>query len=520
VMELLRGGTLEEWLNRDFDDSGPVNSHSNRLRELDTGMLIDLSIQLARGLAYAHQNGVIHRDVKPANIHYDPKNNVAKMMDFGIAAIERSAEAVDAGAEDNRNSDDRIAGTMTHMAPELLTGKRADARSDLYSLGLVIYQLLSGRLPFQARDIETLVQQIVRHETRPLTPLRPETPRELVDITYRLMALEPESRPASAIQVAEELTEIRDGIKRGIVQSVRRKSELWRWPLLTGMGVALVLILGLNYVYKIQNEAMAETTFGFGEALASLIAQETAEALILEDTTALSVLVSDFAANSQIRYLHIGDTEGTIRASTNPYLRGQEVSPPAGTQIERGSGSVELHRADNGLLEFRVPIRFQARRVGQVQLGLDGSGLSETATATLWMLVIVFFAALLALGLGLSWMTRRQHLGLKRLGWGLKRLHRGQFEFRLETSRRDEFYEVFSHFNRLAVRLDELNQRSRPNADASSNAMRSKMLQIPPDTLLDATVELDSPGLADTELEDDADEATGTSAKVTPLRGK
>ena len=359
VMELLKGGTLEDWLERD------------RLPELDTGMLIELAIQLARGLAYAHQRGVIHRDIKPANIHYSPKTNVAKMMDFGIAAIERDTD------DENADSGNRIAGTMTHMAPELLAGQRADAQSDLYSLGVVLYQLLSGRLPFDASDLETLIQQIARHETRPLKSLRPDTPRELIDFTYRLMALEPESRPGSATQVADELVEIREGINSGIVQSVKRKSAPWRWPLITGMGVALVLVLGLNYLYRTQNQAMAETTFGFGDALTSLIAQETAEALILDDTTALSVLVSDFAANPEIRYLHISDTSGTVRASTNPYMRGEEAPSLAGTPIQRDSGSVSLTRAeDQGLLEFRVPIRFQARRVGQVNSGW---------TAAAWM---------------------------------------------------------------------------------------------------------------------------------------
>lgn len=502
VMEQLQGGTLEDWLDRD------------RLPELDTGMLIELAIQLARGLAYAHQHGVIHRDIKPANIHYDPKTNVAKMMDFGIAATERNTQ--------ERESGRRIAGTLTHMAPELLSGDRADARSDLYSLGVVLYQLLSGHLPFDAQDLESLVGQIARHETRPLKPFRPDTPKELVDLTYRLMALEPESRPASASQVAEELIEIRDGIQSGIVQAVRRKSAPWRWPMLTGMAVALVLVLGLSYLYRTQNETMAQTTFGFGDALASLIAQETAEALILEDTTALSVLVSDFAANPEIRYLHISDTSETVQASTNPYLRGEESPQLDGTPIQRDSGSVQLTRSDDGLLEFRVPIRFQARRVGQVHLGLDGSGLGNAANATMWMLVMVFCASLFALALGLIWMTRRQQLGLKRLGWGLKRLQRGQFEFRLETDRRDEFAGVFKQFNRLAVRLDELNRRTKRRASADKNN-GEPALEIPADTLLDDTLDLETAVSDDVrgESRDKQEHSTGgagEAAKVTPLR--
>ena len=496
VMELLKGGTLEDWLERD------------QVPELDMQMLIELAIQLARGLAYAHQNGVIHRDIKPANIHYDPKTNVAKMMDFGIAAIERST--------DEGGSATAFAGTMTHMAPELLSGQQANAQSDLYSLGIVLYQLLTGKLPFEADDLETLVQKIARHETRPLEPLRPGTPRELIDLTYRLMALEAESRPSSAGQVAEELNEIRDGLRSGIVRAVRRKSATWRWPLLTGLGVALVLILGLNYLYRTQNQAMAETTVGFGDALSSLIAQETAEALILEDTTALSVLVSDFAANPEIRYLHISDASNTVRASTNPYLPGEKAPDPTGKLIERNSGSVKLTRSGNDLLEFRVPIRFQARRVGEIQLGLDGSGLNETANATLSMLVAVFCASLFALALGLTWMTRRQQLGLKRLGWGLKRLQRGQVEFRLEADRRDEFAEVFSQFNRLAVRLDELNRKTRRH-DVRED--RQVAPRVPVDAALDETLEIEAKGdnPAQRTPEDNDDSRGDQSANVTSL---
>lgn len=498
VMELLPGGTLEEWLRQE------------RLARLDTDMLIDLAIQLAKGLAHAHQHGVTHRDIKPANIHYDPKTNIAKIMDFGIAAAEtRTGPAA---------SNDHVAGTLTHMAPELLAGAPADSRTDLYSLGVVLYQLLSGILPFDAENPEDLAKQVERHETRPLKPFRADTPRELVDLTYRLMALEPESRPASATQVADELGEIQEGIRSGLVHAVRRKSAAWRWPLVTGLGVALVMVLGLNHVYRIQNEAMAQTTFGFGDALTSLIAQETAEALILEDTTALSVLVSDFAANPEIRHLHISDADGTVQASTNPYLQGGQAPPPAGAPVMRDSGSVRLTRSEGDLLEFRVPIRFQARQVGQVRLGLDGRGLGETATATMWMLVALLCASLLALATGLAWMTRRQQLALKRLGWGFKRLQRGQFEFRLETSRRDEFATVFSQFNRLAVRLDELRRYAGRTAHKTSQDAEAG-LDFTQDTSIDDTLDLDRPyAAADSDGQQEQKTDSQSAGKVTPLR--
>ncbi|MDT8448553.1 MAG: protein kinase [Wenzhouxiangellaceae bacterium] len=486
VMELLDGGTLDKWLA------------SDRLDSMSIDRLLDLAGQVVRALAYAHNQGVIHRDIKPANIHYDPATGLAKVMDFGIAAIERNTARSDAG--------ENLAGTLTHMAPELFHGQAADARSDLYSLGVVLFQLLTGKLPFPATDAESLVQQIVSHSTLPLEPMRQDTPRELVDLTYRLMALEPESRPASARQVAEEIDEIRDGMRRGLVQSVRRSAAAWRWPLATGIAVALVLMLGLNHVYRTQNRAMAEATYGFGDALSSLIAQETSEALILDDTTALGVLVSDFAVNPAVEYLHISDEAGIVQASTNPYLRGERAPPPKGEPVERESESgVLLHRSDGGLLEFRVPVRFQARRVGEVGLGLDGSQLDDAANATLWMLGIVFCAALLALAIGMIWNTRRQQLGLKRLAWGLKRLHRGQYDFRIESDRRDEFAPAYREFNRLAVRLDE--QRRKPKrqgapAGASDSAAPRPVVRIPDNATLDETLDLsnseepvDSPNL-------------------------
>jgi len=497
VMELLEGGTLESWLSREHPE------------ELDVPQLLELAVQLSRALAYAHDNGVIHRDIKPANVHYDPGTNLAKMMDFGIAATGVRAP------KDEDNPD--FAGTLTHMAPERLEGEPASVQSDLYSLGVVLYELLSGRLPFEARDVPSLVENIANRKVRPLVPTRADTPRELVDLTRRLIAHEPQSRPTSAAQVADELEEIRAGLRHGLLESVRRKSAAWRWPVLTALGVSVIMLLGMAQFYYAQKQAMAQTTFGFGDALASLVAQETAEALILEDNTALSVLVSDFAANPEIRYLHITDTSDTVQASTNPYLRGERAPAPVGSLVERDSGSVQLRRSEENVLEFSVPIRFQARRVGEVRLGLDGGGLDAAVASTLWMLSTIFVAALLALAIGLAWMTRRQQRSLTRLAWGLKRLRRGQCEFRLETDRRDEFLHVNSQFNRLAVLLDEA-RRSRV---AAADRKRTEAPVIPKEVRVDETLDLDETPLADVET-DSHDEASRSeddkTKKVTPLR--
>src|SRR5699024_12617025 len=167
---------------------------------------------------------------------------------------------------------------------------------------------------------------------------------------------------------------------------------------------ALVLVLrgGLVRDYHRQTRAMTESTYGYGDALAGVIAQETAEALLLDDTTALSNLVSDFSVNPRITYLHISDREGRVQASTDPFLQGEPRPQPARATIEREQGAVRLLNRQDGNLEFQTPIRFEARRIGEVQLGIDGHQLESAAQTTLLLLALVFAVTILVVGGGVS----------------------------------------------------------------------------------------------------------------------
>jgi eukaryotic-like serine/threonine-protein kinase len=256
AMELLDGETLADRLA-----SG---------RQLGLREVLDLAIQLGSALAYAHHRGVIHRDIKPANIHFDPETGVAKLLDFGIAGIKaRQDRDLAAGQV--------VVGTPAYMAPEQMSGDAQDERCDLYALGVLLYRLLAGRLPFDEGNLGELMAAVVRQPPPPLEPIHPDTPVELVEMTHRLLAKKPSARYASAVEVLEELQDIRSGLNRGLLAAARRKGQAWRWPLAVGAVVALVLLLGLGHVYRSQNEAMAATTFGYGEGLASVIAREVAE---------------------------------------------------------------------------------------------------------------------------------------------------------------------------------------------------------------------------------------------------
>ncbi|MCH8476331.1 MAG: protein kinase [Wenzhouxiangella sp.] len=434
AMELLEGQTLAQRL----DSAEPLEPRA----------VIALARPTGSGLSYAHERGVIHRDVKPANIHFDAGSGMVKLLDFGIAGIEGRPErpASEGGP---------VLGTPAYMAPEQIVGEQIDARCDLYALGVVLYRLIAGQLPFDEASINEQVARVLSQPPPALKPLHPDTPRELVELTQRLIHKNPAGRHASAADVLEELQDIRARLQRGVLSVSRRRRLAWRWPVVIGGLVALVLALGLGHVYRSQNEAMVAATYGFGEGLASVIAREVAEPLLLDDATALGSLVSDFSANPQVLYLHVVDRAGVIKSSTNLFLQDEAVPVLEDVIVRRDEPSIRIVQAGRGDLEFQVPVRFQARRIGEIHLGLDGSNLSAAARSTMSMMAVLFLVAMCVILIAVLLMARQQRQSIERLAWGLRQIGKGHFDFRLEADRRDDFGSLYRRFNDMAMRLQE-----------------------------------------------------------------
>jgi serine/threonine-protein kinase len=190
VMERLRGEPLSDVIAR-----GPI--------EVERAMA--LMAQMSRGIARAHDLGVVHRDIKPENIFIcrrdDHGGEVAKILDFGIAKSRHDARLTNQG---------ELFGTPQYMAPERITGTDPGPASDLYSLGVVFYEMLTGELPFHAPDIATF---FVMHMTEPPRPIRtknPRVPKELDALVLSLLAKNQEDRPVDAHAVLRELTAVMD----------------------------------------------------------------------------------------------------------------------------------------------------------------------------------------------------------------------------------------------------------------------------------------------------------------------
>jgi serine/threonine-protein kinase len=192
AMEYLKGRHLS-----DYATSGNL---------LEPRKVLELMGRTAQALGFAHKQQVVHRDIKPANIMYDPNADVLKITDFGIARL--------TGTGTTRTG--IVLGTPSFMSPEQLEGRTVTGHSDLFSLGVSLFQLLTGHLPFTADSMTGLMQQIAESPHPPLRSYRPDLPACVESIIDRALAKTPEARFESGAQMAAALEDCRSRLPTGL----------------------------------------------------------------------------------------------------------------------------------------------------------------------------------------------------------------------------------------------------------------------------------------------------------------
>ncbi|MCI0627666.1 MAG: protein kinase [Acidobacteria bacterium] len=184
AMELVEGVTLEHWIE------------SNQ--RLDEATIVHIARQTADALGFAHQRGIVHRDIKPANIMLTQDGRV-KVADFGIAKV-GSTKMTQTGM---------LLGSPSYMAPEHFLGRALDGRSDIFALGIVLYELITGQPPFEAENLGTLSYKIVHEDIVPPIRLKPNINPKLNELVVKALARDPNER----FQTAEELCAALDALK-------------------------------------------------------------------------------------------------------------------------------------------------------------------------------------------------------------------------------------------------------------------------------------------------------------------
>jgi hypothetical protein len=194
VMQYLQGSTLAEFRRA---------TGRPTLREV-----LRIGREIAEGLAAAHRHGLVHRDIKPDNVFLEGEDRAVRIIDFGLARDFSSGPTT-------VTVEGAIVGTPAYMPPERIGGDGVDGRSDLFGLGVILYELLSGRLPFDGQSMVAMLASISRGEPRPLAEAAPDVPAAVAEFVMRLMAHDKQRRPADAQAVAAELSALERSLPTG-----------------------------------------------------------------------------------------------------------------------------------------------------------------------------------------------------------------------------------------------------------------------------------------------------------------
>jgi serine/threonine protein kinase len=231
AMQLLQGESLAARLARE--------------KQLPIPEVLRIGREIAEGLAAAHERGVIHRDIKPGNIWLEGERGRIKILDFGLA---RAADDV------NLTRTGTIMGTPEYMSPEQARGKGVDARSDLFSLGCVLYDMCAGQAPFHADETMAVLSALAADNPRALSELNPNVPQLLVILIMRLLAKHPDDRVATARIAADMLSEMAE-VCRPAANTERTRVRKRARPISRQIVVALALAAITFGVYWYSTDA-------------------------------------------------------------------------------------------------------------------------------------------------------------------------------------------------------------------------------------------------------------------------
>ena len=447
AMELLEGKTLEQIMKSEQQPS--------------LSDILHWGIQLSDALEYAHQHGIIHRDIKPSNIILLKDKRTIKITDFGIAHLDEQdvTQHTELG---------EVLGTPQYMSPEQVLGKPADARSDLFSTGVVLYQLLTGQKPFHADTLATLLFQIATENPDPINQIAPHLPGALKQSIDKLLKKKPERRFQSGSELKHALQRILNDLNDTFLSDQTKKtlSIKFKWSAIMGVVVAATLSICGSYFYSSQQQTMLDQMYLYGSSMSTFIASESAETVLSEDWPSIELFVQDSVAKQEFTFLKIVDHQGIIRGSNNaedinlPYKQNSKIIQK---HLHSGVSAQHLHLNSENVIDFVSPIVFQNTEIGKIHLGLSQKPLNALSEKMMWGLGFFTLFTIFAVFIAAYYLAKQVVIPINTLNKALKEISTSHYAYRIGIERKDEFGNLFNNFDEMAAHLQKNDEKNTSN---------------------------------------------------------
>ncbi len=431
-------------------DGEPLSELMSKGASFSIKQVLEMGIQLARALDYAHSKGVVHRDIKPANIIVSKNRNSIKVADFGIAHLESASRT-----QHTRIGD--VIGTPQYMSPEQAMGEKVDGRSDLFSVGIVLYQLITGQKPFEADTIVALMMKIAKESPTTIQKLRPETPAALRRVIDRCLTKQPERRYQTGKELADALVKLIRTLEEERPDRPRIIPLRVKWTLMMAFFVAAVMGVTATVVTQRQHEALVAQVTDYGASLTRFMATQSAVPALSEDWISVEVFIQEVMRTQDFKSLTVVDRGGIVRASSNASLLDQPYSPPKGELMTNPGGTVEVRRIEldgESVINFNAPITFQTKEIGRIALGLPEAPLTRVSRLAIGLMVALVLATIAAVAAGTWMLANWFSRPIRLLEESMREIGAGRLDHRIGERRNDEFGLLYQSFDDMAAGLE------------------------------------------------------------------